>query len=71
MESENDEAEGDDNDATIGNDNDSNGRGVTNIDDLGNIWGYTSEYRDRLTGKLPVTKTWMNRKILYYSLINW
>ena len=37
MESENDEAEGDDNDATIGNYNDSNGRGVTNIDDLGNI----------------------------------
>ena len=56
MESMKDEAEGDDNDATIENDNDSNGRGVTNVEHLGNIWGYASESRDRLTGKLPVTK---------------
>ena len=33
----NDEEEGDVNNATIENDNDSNVRGVTNIDDLGNI----------------------------------
>ena len=37
MESMNDEAKEDDNDVTIEDDNDSNGRGVTNIDDEGNI----------------------------------
>ena len=37
MESMNDDAEGDDNDATIEDDNDSNGRGVTNVEHLGNI----------------------------------
>ena len=29
---------------------------LTNVEHLGNIWGYASESRDRLTGKLPVTK---------------
>ena len=37
VESMNDEAEGDDNDVTIEDDNDSNGRGVTNVEHLGNI----------------------------------
>ena len=37
IESMNDEAEEDDNNATIENDNDSNGRGVTNVEHLGNI----------------------------------
>ena len=37
MESMNDDAEGNDNDATIEDDNDSNGRGVTNVEHLGNI----------------------------------
>ena len=32
------------------------GRGVTNDEHLGNIWGYASKYEDRHTGKLPVTK---------------